>query len=71
MDYQEIVARAKQAIIESDPTVTADDLDQFWAGGVMEIQRILFRHKEKDILYMVEANTMTETFVAKKYLPQV
>lgn len=69
MDYQEMINKAKQAVMAIDSTVTEDDLDNFWNGGVMEDQRVMFRHRTKDVLYMANINTMTGDSNAKKYLP--
>lgn len=70
MDWNELIETGKNEIAKIDPGVTGDMLDMFWNGSVMEIRRFLYRHSERDILYMVEINTMTKAVSAKKYLPQ-
>lgn len=69
MNYQELIKKAKLAIIATDPEITEDELENFWMATLMELQRIMFRMKDKDVLYLVEINTMTEMSTVKKYIP--
>ena len=68
MDFMELIDLCKDLIIEEYPTLHREELDQLWNGGMMELQRMLFRDRKGMDLYMVTYNTLTEEHSVLKYV---
>lgn len=68
MDFMELIDLCKDLIIAEYPALHRDELDQMWNGGMMELQRMLFRDRKGMDLYMVTYNTLTEESSVLKYV---
>ena len=69
MDYGQFIEYCRVEITEAYPNLQADDLEQFWNGGMMELQRMMFRNKKGADLYQVTYDSVHGTGEVVKYVP--